>query len=244
VRFTVITLFPDLIAGWLKLGLLGKALESGLIELYAVSPRQFAKDKYGSVDDAPYGGGSGMVMLAEPVAEAMDAADQAAGRARRARRVLLTPQGKLFTQADAERFAEMGDLMLVCGRYQGIDERVSSLVDEEVSLGDFVLNGGEIAAVAIIEATGRLLAGVLGDADSRLEESHTQGILQYPNYTRPRVFRGLAVPEQLLGGNHAEIAKWRRIQALRRTKERRPDLFARYQLTAQERDWLEDKNKG
>ena len=228
MRFTVITLFPELIEGWVKHGLLGKALQGGVVEVGVLSPRQFARDKYRTVDDAPYGGGSGMVMMAEPIAEAMDAADQNAALTNRSRRVLLTPQGALFTQAHAVRFAHMSALMLICGRYQGVDERVRTLVDEEVSLGDFVLNGGEVAAVAIIESVARLIPGVLGDADSRLDESHTDGLLQYPHYTRPRVFRELAVPEVLLSGNHAEVAKWRRAQALLRTCERRPELYARY----------------
>jgi tRNA (guanine37-N1)-methyltransferase len=239
MRFGVLTLFPELIEGWVKLGLLGKALEVGIIRVNALSPRQFAQDKYRTVDDAPYGGGSGMVMMPEPIAAAIDSLDAAAERSHR---VLLTPQGAPFTQADAKRFAHAPALMLVCGRYQGVDERVRSLVDEEISLGDFVLNGGEVAAVAIIEATARLIAGVLGDADSRLDESHTDGLLQYPQYTRPRVFRDLEVPGVLLSGNHAQIAKWRRLQALRRTLERRPDLFARYALRDNERRWLAEED--
>lgn len=235
VRFSVITLFPDLIDGWVKLGLIGKALEAGIVQVNALSPRQFAQDKYRTVDDAPYGGGSGMVMMPEPIAAAIDSMDSREGRSHR---VLLTPQGASFTQAHATRFAQQPRLMLICGRYQGIDERVNSLVDEEISLGDFVLNGGEVAAIAIIEATSRLIPGVLGDADSLLEESHTDGLLQYPQYTRPRVFRGLQVPDVLLSGNHAEIAKWRRLEALKRTHLRRPDLFARYPLSEDERRWL------
>jgi tRNA (guanine37-N1)-methyltransferase len=239
VRFSVLTLFPELIEGWVKLGLLGKALEAGIVRVKALSPRQFAQDRYRTVDDAPYGGGSGMVMMPEPIAAAIDSLDAAAERSHR---VLLTPQGAPFTQADAVRFALKPALMLVCGRYQGVDERVRSLVDEEISLGDFVLNGGEVAAVAIIEATARLITGVLGDADSRLDESHTDGLLQYPQYTRPRVFHGLEVPEVLLSGNHAQIAKWRRIQALKRTRDRRPDLFSRYALRDEERGWLDEES--
>lgn len=239
MRFSVVTLFPELIEGWVKLGLLGKALEAGIVRVNALSPRQFAQDRYRTVDDAPYGGGSGMVMMPEPIAAAIDSLD---AKVERSHRVLLTPQGAPFTQADAVRFTGKSALMLVCGRYQGVDERVRSLVDEEISLGDFVLNGGEVAAVAIIEATARLIAGVLGDADSRVDESHTDGMLQYPQYTRPRVFRDLEVPGVLLSGNHAQIAKWRRIQALKRTRDRRPDLFSGYALRDQERRWLAEES--
>jgi tRNA (guanine37-N1)-methyltransferase len=238
VRFQVITLFPEMIDAWIRFGLLGRAIESGVIQVSAVSPRVFARDNYRTVDDAPYGGGSGMVMMAEPLAEAINAAEVAAGSNCRPYRLLLTPQGARFTQADAMRLAQKPDLMLICGRSQGVDERARALVDEEVSLGDFVTNGGEVAAVAIVEATARLIPGVLGDSDSLREESHSDGLLQYPHYTRPRVFQGQEGPSILLSGNHAEIAKWRRIQALRRTRQRRPDLFARYTLTEEEREWL------
>jgi tRNA (guanine37-N1)-methyltransferase len=243
VRFKVITLFPELIEGWVKAGILGKALEAGTIQVSALSPREFTRDKYRTVDDAPYGGGSGMVMMPEPVAGAMDAYDAGAPADERAHRILLTPQGALFTQAHAARLAQKSGLMLVCGRYQGVDERIRSLVDEEISLGDFVLNGGEIAAIAVIEAVARLIPDVLGDADSRRDESHCEGLLQYPQYTRPRIYRGRQVPEVLLSGNHAEVAKWRRIQALKRTRRRRPDLFARYQLSEEERRQLDEDDR-
>ena len=243
VRFQVITLFPELIVAWVKVGLLGKAVENGIIQVSAWSPREFTEDRHRTVDDAPFGGGSGMVMMADPIASAMDAADAAAAPEPRARRILLTPGGAPLTQAHAERFSAMPAVMLVCGRYEGVDERVSGLVDEEVSLGDFVLNGGEVAAVAVIEAVARLLPGMLGNADSRLDESHSEGLLQYPQYTRPRVFRGQSVPEVLLGGNHAEIARWRRVEALKRTRRLRPDLFSRYQLSEEEQRWLEEADE-
>jgi tRNA (guanine37-N1)-methyltransferase len=236
MRYQVVTLFPELIEAAMGVGLLGKAVASGLVRLTCISPRAFATDKHHSVDDTPYGGGSGMVMSVEPIAKALDALE--ADAARRAHRVLLTPQARVFDQACARRLAGLPALSLICGRYEGIDERVRTLVDEEISLGDFVLNGGEIAALAIIEATARLLPGVIGNQQSLVEESHAEGLLEYPQYTRPRVFREQAVPEVLLSGDHARIARWRRQQALARTRLVRPDLFEKLQLSAQDRKLL------
>lgn len=243
MRFVVITLFPELIEGWVKVGLLGKAIEAGIVQVSALSPREFTEDNHRTVDDAPFGGGAGMVMMPGPLADAMDAVDARSPGGEKAWRVLLTPQGEPLSQAGVERLAEKSALMLVCGRYEGVDERVRELVDEELSLGDFVLNGGEAAAIAVIEAAARLAPGMLGNADSRRDESHSQGLLQYPQYTRPRVFRGRAAPEVLLNGNHAEIEKWRRVQALKRTRERRRDLFARYELSEDERRWLREEDE-
>ena len=241
--FQLITIFPELIEAFGRIGLIAKAAEAGLIRLDALSPRRFATDKHLSVDDAPYGGGSGMVMLPEPMLLAMEAFDQNAEAAcvTRARRVLLTPQGRPFTQADARRLAaEPRGLMLICGRYEGVDERVRDVVDEQISMGDFVLNGGEVAAMAIIEAVARLVPGVLGNSSSLSEESHAAGLLEYPHYTRPRVFRGVEVPAVLLSGNHAAIARWRRKQALLRTRAMRPDLFARLTLDREDRALLDE----
>jgi tRNA (guanine37-N1)-methyltransferase len=237
VRYEVITIFPELIEAAVQVGLLGKALASGLAQLECVSPRRFTTDKHQSVDDAPYGGGSGMVMSAPPLAAAIEYLDAEAERAGRPRgqRVLLSPAGRPFDQATARRLALLPGLTLICGRYEGIDERVRGLVDETISLGDFVLNGGEVAALAIIEATARLLPGVLGNVSSLEEESHAAGVLEYPHYTRPREFRGAEVPAVLLSGDHAQIAKWRRQQALVRTREARPDLFEKLKLTADDR---------
>ena len=240
VRYEVISIFPELIEAALQVGLLGKALASGLIELVCVSPRRFTSDKHQSVDDAPYGGGSGMVMSALPLSAALDflaAEADAAGRAR-GQRILLSPAGRPFDQAAARRLAQLPALTLIAGRYEGIDERVRELVDEEISLGDFVLNGGEVAALAIIEASARLLPGVLGNQSSLVEESHAAGLLEYPHYTRPRVFRGHEVPAVLLSGDHAQIARYRHQQALLRTRALRPDLFARVTLSTEDRAFL------
>ena len=240
MRYEVITIFPELIESALRVGLLGKALSSGLVQLECLTPRRFTTDKHHSVDDAPYGGGSGMVMSASPLAAAFEHLDAEADRAGRPRghRILLSPSGQRFDQATARRLSQLPALTLLSGRYEGIDDRVSSLVQESISLGDFVLNGGEVAALAIIEATARLLPGVLGNESSIVEESHAAGLLEYPQYTRPRVFREQEVPPVLLSGDHAQIARYRRQQALVRTRALRPDLFAALQLTAEDRALL------
>lgn len=230
MRVDVVTLFPELFDAFLATSFVGRATKSGALGVRLRSPREHGIGKHRSVDDTPYGGGSGMVMRADVLVacmEALDAEAEARGEPR-ARRTLLTPQGAPFTQRTAVRLAAEPAFMLVCGRYEGFDERVRSFVDEEISLGDFVMTGGEVAAMAVIEATVRLLPGVLGNEESLREESHgDEGLLEYPQYTRPAEFRGLSVPEVLAGGNHAEIAKWRRAQALDRTSARRPDLIVR-----------------
>ena len=240
MRFELVTIFPELIDAFAAVGLIARGVETGVLAIEAQNPRKFATDKHASVDDAPFGGGSGMVMMPEPIAQTIEAFDARAAEAGkpRSRRILLSPSGEPFTQAIAQRLAAMPGVLLVCGRYEGIDERVAELCDEQLSLGDFVLNGGEVAAMAVIEAVARLLPGVLGNASSALEESHSAGLLEYPQYTRPRSFRGQEVPEILLSGNHAGIARWRRAQALARTRARRPDLFARMTLDASDRKLL------
>jgi tRNA (guanine37-N1)-methyltransferase len=223
----------------LSLGLLGRAEAAGLIEVVTVSPRAFAQDKHRSVDAAPYGGGGGMVLMPGPFGAALDHLDADRGGAP-SRRVLLTPQGARFSQIDARRFSTLDSLTLVCGRYEGFDERIRSMVDEEVSLGDFVLLGGETAALAVIEATARLLPGVLGNDRSVVDESHTEGLLEYPQYTRPEIFRGQSVPDVLRSGDHGAIARWRRKEALRRTLHRRPDLLEDAELTELDRLLLDE----
>ncbi|MET0387659.1 MAG: tRNA (guanosine(37)-N1)-methyltransferase TrmD [Polyangiales bacterium] len=239
MRYRVVTLFPELIDAAIGVGLLGKAVAAGRVDIRCTSPRTFTTDRHQSVDDTPYGGGSGMVMSVEPIAKALDAlaTDEPADQPR-SHRILLTPAAARFDQAAARRLAALPSITLICGRYEGFDERVRQLVDEELSLGDFVLNGGEIAALAIIEATARLLKGVIGNEHSLDEESHAAGVLEYPQYTRPRVFREQEVPAVLLSGDHARIARWRRQQALVRTRALRPDLFAALSLDARDHKLL------
>jgi tRNA (guanine37-N1)-methyltransferase len=227
VRVDLVTLFPELFETFLKTSFVGRASTGGQLEVRLRSPRDFGLGKHKSVDDTPYGGGSGMVMRVDVMVACMEALDAEAGAEAkpRARRVLLTPQGQPFVQATAARFALEPAIMLICGRYEGFDERIRGFVDEEVSLGDFVMTGGEVAAMAVIEASVRLIAGVLGNETSTHEESHAEGgLLEYPHYTRPAEFRGAAVPEVLARGNHAHIKAWRADRALERTLERRPDL--------------------
>lgn len=239
MRIDIVTLFPELFERFLAVGMVGRAFSSGAATARLRSPREFGLGRHRSVDDTPYGGGSGMVMRVDCIVSCLEALDaEAAPDApqgapfthERAHRVLLTPQGRPFTQERAIELAARPAIALICGRYEGVDERVRTFVDEEISLGDFVLSGGEVAAMAVIDACVRLLPGVLGNAASTEHESHSPalgGLLEYPQYTRPAEFRGLGVPEVLQQGNHAEIARWRREQAEQRTAERRPDLWER-----------------
>jgi len=221
----VLTLFPRMIAAPLEESILGKAREKGLVRVQVTDIREFAEGKHRVTDDVPYGGGAGMVMKPEPLVAAIEAARQ---RQPGARVVLMSPQGAPFDQRKARDLARQGALILVCGRYEGVDERVLRWVDEELSLGDFVLNGGEIAALAVIEAAARLVPGVLGNELSTQAESFSgEGLLEGPQYTRPPEFRGMRVPDILLSGDHKKIAQWRKEQAVARTRERRPDLLTR-----------------
>lgn len=228
MRVDIVTLFPELFETFLATSFVGRARRGGELSVRLRSPREHGIGKHRSVDDTPYGGGSGMVMRVDVLVacmEALDAEADANGEPR-GRRILLTPQGQPFAQPAAVRLATESAILLVCGRYEGFDERIRSFVDEEVSLGDFVMTGGEVAAMAIIEATVRLIPGVLGNAESIREESHGEGgLLEYPQYTRPAEFRQLVVPDVLSSGNHAEIEKWRSAEALGRTRKRRPDLI-------------------
>jgi tRNA (guanine37-N1)-methyltransferase len=245
MRVQVVTIFPELIDAFGSVGLISKACAANILRIETMSPRAFTHDKHQTVDDAPYGGGSGMVMLPEPLMSAVEALDQKCAEAgeARAHRIILTPSGAPFTQAHAQRLAQRPALMLICGRYEGIDDRVRELCDEELSLGDFVLNGGEVAAIAVIEAVSRLLPGMLGNAESLAQESHTGGLLEYPQFTRPRTFRGREVPEILLSGNHAAIARWRRKQSLLKTRAARPDLFAQLELGKDDRKLLDEADR-
>jgi tRNA (guanine37-N1)-methyltransferase len=223
-EFRVVTIFPELFSGFVDTSLIGRAKRAGLLSIDFMNLRDHTHDRHRTVDDAPYGGGAGLVMKPEPIFEVMDALSPC-------HKVLLTPQGCPFSQAAAIRLAEESSVMLFCGRYEGIDERVIGEFDEEISIGDFVLNGGEVAAMTVIEAVSRLLPGVLGNAASTVEESFSAGTLEYPQYTRPEVFRGQSVPGVLLSGDHGKIARWRRKEALLRTRARRPDLFYKLLLS-------------
>jgi tRNA (guanine37-N1)-methyltransferase len=223
VLVDIVTIFPEYFASPLAAGLLGKAAERGLVQVRLHDLRTWAADRHRSVDDAPFGGGAGMVMLPGPWFEALDAL-QADGPAHV---VLLAPDGRRFDQATAGRLAGEPRLVLCCGRYEGIDERVRTRVDEVVSIGDYVLAGGEAAAVVVLDAVARLLPGVMGNAASAADESFAAGLLEYPQYTRPAVYRGLEVPAVLRSGDHGAIARWRRDQAVERTRRLRPDLLDR-----------------
>ena len=229
MQVAIVTLFPELFAPFFATSLMGRATDGGVVSVHYEDLRRHGLGKHLSVDDTPYGGGSGMVMRADCTMAAMDAACTALGAGEPVHRILLTPQGRRFTQADARRLAEKSRLCLTCGRYEGFDERVRSFVDEEISLGDFVVTGGEIPAMCLLEAVIRLLPGVLGNDDSAREESFSdecQGLLEYPHYTRPLAFRGLEVPEVLRSGDHAKIKRYREEQALLRSSQRRPELVA------------------
>ena len=225
-RVKVLTIFPEMFPGPLGHSLAGKALEAGLWTLETVDIRDFARDKHRSVDDTPFGGGPGMVMRAEVIDAAIAAAT--AGDAT-ARVVYLSPRGRLLTQAAVRELAALPGLVLLCGRYEGVDERVlAARRVDEISLGDFVLSGGEPAAIALIDACVRLLPGVVGCAEALAEESFAEGLLEYPHYTRPQMWQGRAVPEVLVSGDHGRIRAWRQAEAERLTRERRPDLWQRY----------------
>ena len=229
--FTILTLFPGIFESPLNESLIKKAREKGLLEFNIVNIRAFAADIHHTADDAPFGGGAGMVMKVEPVHYAIE---QVRKDQPRPHFVLLTPHGRRFDQESAARFSRLPHLALLCGRYEGVDERIHSLVDDEVSIGDYVLSGGETAALVVVDAVSRLVPGVLGNEASPADESFSQGLLEYPQYTRPREFMGMQVPETLLSGNHEEIRRWRRKESLRRTILRRPDLMERFQPTRED----------
>jgi tRNA (guanine37-N1)-methyltransferase len=241
MKFDILTLFPCMFNGPFAESIIRRAVDSGLIEVRLHNIRDYAADKHRTTDDYPYGGGAGMVMKVEPLAACIETV-----RAERpaARVILTTPRGKPFSQAKAGELAGEKELIIICGRYEGVDERVRELfVDEEVSLGDFVLTGGEIAAMAIVDAVSRLVPEVLGSAESAATDSFGDGLLEYPHYTRPPEFRGLKVPDVLLSGNHQEIARWRRRQALQRTQLMRPDLLAKARKNAEDEKYLQELAK-
>ncbi len=224
----ILTLFPKMIEGYAGESILGKALERGHVSLKVTGVRDFAAGKHHVTDDTPYGGGAGMVMKVEPLVGAIEAAK---ARLPAAKVILLSPRGSRFDQAHARRLRDLGSVILVCGRYEGVDERAMTVIDEELSAGDFVLTGGELGALMVFDAVARLVPGVLGNAESAVTESFESGMLEHPHYTRPVEFRGAAVPAVLQSGDHARIARWRRWQSLMITKARRPDLFERLELS-------------
>jgi len=240
LRVDVVTIFPDMVEPPLGDGIVRRAADAGLVATAVHDLRRWSDDKHRSVDDAPFGGGPGMVMKPEPFARALEAI-LPGGPGPRDAVVLLSPRGRRFDQATARRYAGLERLVLLCGRYEGIDQRVADvLATEELSLGDFVLTGGEVAALAVVEASVRLLPGALGDEDSAAQDSFSDGILDCPHYTRPASWRGREVPGVLVSGDHEKIARWRRKQALRATRERRPDLLAQAPLSARDEALLRE----
>ena len=237
MRIDILTIFPDMFPCVLDASIIGRAQDKGLVDIRVWNLRDWTTDRHKTTDDTPYGGGGGMVMKPEPIFAAVEdiLGDEEAPV------ILLTPQGRRFTQAVAEELARQERLIFICGRYEGVDERVRQhLVNDEISIGDFVLSGGELAAMVIVDAVVRLLPGALGYERAAAEDSHATGLLEGPHYTRPPVFRGWEVPEVLRSGHHARVAEWRRKQALKRTLERRPDLLARAPLSAQDKQWLRE----
>ena len=236
MKFTVLTLFPEMFTP-INESILKRAQAAKLIEVNLINYRDYATSKHKNVDDVPYGGGAGMVLKPEPIYAAIKGLPPASGKRRI---VLLSPQGQVFQQNKAKEWSQLEDLVFICGHYEGFDERIRALADEEASLGDFVLTGGELAAMVMMDAVARLLPGVLGESASAEEDSHSEGLLEYPHYTRPPVFEGLKVPEVLLSGHHRKIEEWRRKESLRRTFLKRPDLFAKVNFQTQDFVILEE----
>jgi tRNA (guanine37-N1)-methyltransferase len=235
----IVTLFPRIVEGPISESILGRARERGLLEIRAVSLRDYAAGKHRVTDDYQFGGGGGMLLKPEPLFAAVEAL-----RTEGSRVVLLDPRGRRFTQAIADELSRVSHLILLAGRYEGVDDRIEALVDDELSIGDYVLTGGELPALVVADAVARLLPGVIGDAEAPRSDSFARGLLEGPQYTRPEEFRGMRVPEVLLSGDHARIARWRRAQALWRTWRRRPDLIESAELTMTERELIEEFRRG
>jgi tRNA (guanine37-N1)-methyltransferase len=245
MRFDIVTIFPGMVAEAVKTGVVGRAIERGLIEVRAHDLRDFTSDRHRVVDDVPYGGGPGMVLKPEPLFRALDAIEGESGR--KPLVLLTSPQGTRLNQAVVERLSRQAQIVLLCGRYEGVDERVRSRVDEEISIGDYVLSGGELAALVVVDAVARLVPEVVGDEDSVAHDSFSRGLLDFPHYTRPADMNAgggeqaaLKVPDVLMSGHHAEIRRWRKREALLRTLERRPDLLEGAVLDDEERAWLRE----
>ncbi|MGC9195194.1 MAG: tRNA (guanosine(37)-N1)-methyltransferase TrmD [Syntrophobacteraceae bacterium] len=239
--FDILTIFPSMFSSPLQEGMIGKARERDLIQVRVHNIRDFAFDRHHMTDDRPFGGGEGMVMKPEPIVGALRAIEADGPEARR---ILLTPQGRLFSQEIARGLSQLSRIVLICGRYEGVDERIAQhFTDDQISIGDYVLTGGELAAMVVVDAVARLIPGVLGNVGSALEDSFSQPVLEHPQYTRPRDFEGMGVPPVLLCGNHETIRRWRRGQALMRTSLRRPDLFAALELSPEDHQLLEEIQK-
>jgi len=237
VHIDILTLFPQMFQGMFDSGIFRRAIDQKLVSVGIHNIRDYTHDKHHSVDDYPYGGGAGMVLKPEPIFEAVESIK---GEPDTVPIILLTPQGRLFCQQIAQELSQYSHLILICGHYEGIDERVREhLATDEISIGDYVLSGGELAAMVVTDAVVRLLPGVLGSAASPLDDSHAAGLLEYPQYTRPAIYRGWSVPEVLLSGNHAQIARWRREQVILRTLERRPELLDKAKLSSEDRSLVE-----
>ena len=241
MKIHVLTLFPEMMTGALSASILGRAQQQGLVDIQLTNFRDFATDRHRTVDDYPFGGGAGMVLKPEPLFRAVEAIAETEPQPPRV--ILMSPQGRPFTQAIAHELTQYTHMILVCGHYEGFDERVRlHLADDEISIGDYVLTAGELAALVVIDAVVRLLPGVLGNGESTLTDSFSDLLLESPQYTRPRDFRGLTVPDILLSGHHEEMAVWRRRQSIIRTMQRRPDLLEKAALTAEERAWLDRRD--
>ena len=238
MKITILTIFPEMFGSVLNSSILGRAREQGLIDVRCVDIRPFSDRKHKNTDDYPFGGGAGMVMLAQPI---MDAMAHVTGENFRGRRIYLGPRGATLTTAKARELAREEELVLLCGHYEGVDQRaLDTCIDEEISIGDYILTGGELAAMVLTDCVARFIPGVLGSAESPEEESFSDGLLEYPQYTRPRELRGMEVPEVLLSGDHAKIRAWRRQESLRATKRFRPDLLEKADLTEKEKRLLEE----
>jgi tRNA (guanine37-N1)-methyltransferase len=233
MRFDILTLFPEIFSSFLKEGILGRAVVKGLVDIRLINIRSFARGSHNVTDDRPYGGGSGMIMKPGPIYRALRSLEEIDGESLV---ILLTPQGQTFEQSKAWELSRQDRLVLICGRYEGVDERIrSSYIDMELSLGDYIVSGGELGAMVVIDAVSRLVPEVLGGERSALEDSFEDGLLEYPHYTRPRVFKGEEVPPVLLSGDHEKIRVWRRTELLKRTRERRPDLLKKARLQEEDR---------
>jgi len=236
MKFDVLTIFPEMVSASLREGILGRAVKRGIVEVRLVNIRSFARGAHRTTDDRPYGGGDGMVMRPGPISRALKSIDRVKGRSPV---ILLSPQGERFDQKIAWELSNRDQIILICGRYEGVDERIRlTCIERELSIGDYVLTGGELAALVVMDAVSRLIPGVLGGERSNLEDSFEDGLLEYPQYTRPKVFQGQEVPPVLLSGDHEKIRLWRRTESLRRTLERRPDLLPQARLTPEDRSIL------